>query len=267
VSLLQLVVLTVIQGITEFLPISSSGHLALVPALIGWPDQGLDIDVAVHVGTLLAVLVYFWRDVWNIVAGVLGGRGPERALGRRLFGYLVLGTIPVIAAGAALALGAPNLFRSAEVIAWANIVFAVLLFLADRFGATLYRLQHMRLGAAMAIGVSQVLALIPGTSRSGITMTVARALGFERRDAARYSMLLSIPTIIAAGVLSGRQIAERGDPVLTETAGLAVALSFVTALIAVAFLMRLLRSVSFTPFVVYRLLLGAALLVWLYGYP
>lgn len=265
-SLLQIIVLTVVQGITEFLPVSSSGHLVLIPVLSGWEDQGLRLDVAVHVGTLGAVMVYFWRDIVRMVAGLAGGRKPERRAGRALFGHLLLSMLPVLVAGALVALLAPNFFRNPEIIAWAMIGFGVVLYAADKMGMTVRRIEHMTYRHALALGFAQVLALIPGTSRSGITMTAARAMGYERGDAARFSMLMSIPVIGAAGALAGLDIAESGEPLIWADVGLAAGLSFATAMIAIAVLLHLLKRVSFTPFVIYRLLLGAALLVWLYGY-
>jgi len=266
VPLLQLIVLTVVQGITEFLPVSSSGHLALIPVLSGWADQGLKIDVAVHVGTLGAVLVYFWRDIAHMVAGLMGGRKPARRAGRALSGHIAVSMLPVLVAGAAVAYLAPNLFRDPEIIAWAMIGFGVVLYAADRTGMTVRRIEHMTYGQALILGFAQVLALIPGTSRSGITMTAARAMGYERGDAARFSMLMSIPVIAAAGGLAGLDVAVSGEPMDWSVVGLAAALSFATAMLAIAVLLRLLKRVSFTPFVIYRLILGAGLLVWLYGY-
>ncbi len=263
--LLQLAVLALIQGITEFLPISSSGHLALVHPISGWPDQGLAIDVAVHVGTLFAVIIYFWRDLWHVLASLVRRKRQNAKTGRALAGHLVVATIPVIAAGAAVAFLAPDLFRDAQVIAWATILFAVALYLADRLNMTVRRVEHMGYGHAIIIGLAQMLALIPGTSRSGITMTAARALGYERGDAARFSMLLSIPVIVAAGLVAGADLAEAETPIVLGDAAIAAGLSFATALLSIAGLMALLRRISFTPFVVYRILLGAGLLVWLYA--
>lgn len=264
-SLLHLVVLTVIQGITEFLPVSSSGHLVLVPVLSGWPDQGLNLDVAVHVGTLGAVLVYFWRDVGRMLSGLAGRRGPARRAGRALAGQIVVSMLPVLVAGGALAFLAPEFFRNPEIIAWTMLGFGIVLYLADRFGMTVMRVEHMTVAKALIIGLAQILALVPGTSRSGITMSAARFLGFERAEAARFSMLMSIPVIAAAGAAAGYRVAGAGDPILTANAGIAVALSFVTGLVSIAALMRLLRSVSFTPFVLYRVALGVGLLIWLYA--
>ncbi len=264
-TLIQLVIIAVVQGITEFLPISSSGHLVLIPYVTGWTDQGLLVDVAVHVGSLGAVIVYFWRDVWDLVVGAWHALlfRPDR--GSRLLGLMIVATIPAIVAGLALKLIAPDLFRSVAIIAWTMLLGGILLYVADRFGLRINKMDHITLRSAWLIGLAQMLALVPGTSRSGITMTAARALGFERDEAARFSMLLSIPVIVAAGALAGLDLVAQGDSLLTSAAVTAAALAFVSALLAIALLMRWLRHASFTPLVVYRVALGLVLLWFVYG--
>jgi len=267
VPLLHIVILALVQGVTEFLPISSSGHLVLVPWLAGWPDQGLILDVAVHVGTLGAVMAYLWRDIAAMLGGLwrfAKGRGMND--GVRLAFFLVLGTLPVIAAGLVMKKYMPGGIRSIEVIGWATLGFGVLLWLVDRFSVTLRRMEHLKLFDVIIIGVSQCLALIPGTSRSGITMTTARMLGMERRDCARFSMLLSIPAIVGAGVLMGLELYKTGDPVQIDAALAGVGFAFVSALIAIALMMAWLKRASFTPFVIYRLALGGFLLAISYGF-
>lgn len=263
-SIEHLILIAVVQGITEFLPISSSGHLILVPTLTGAADQGLVIDVAVHVGTLLAVCLYLWRDIGRMTAGTLRGLRGRRDPGFRLALQIVLATIPVIAAGYALQRYLGGMPRSPEIVAWATLGFGILLGVVDYVGMTIRRIEHMRYGEALFVGLAQVLALIPGTSRSGITMTAARALGYERQEAARFSMLMGIPTILAAGTLVGLDLYEAGDARLTADALLAGGLSFIAALISIALMMGWLKRASFLPFVVYRILLGGGLLIWLY---
>lgn len=266
VTLLQILVLALVQGITEFLPVSSSGHLVLVPLLADWPDQGLVLDIAVHVGTLFAVVLYFWRDIGAMAGGLYRSLKGRRDPGAILFWKVFVGTLPVIAAGFALkTLLGGDAFRSMTVIGWTMLGWGIVLWLADRLCMTVKRIEHMPWFDVVLIGVSQVLALIPGTSRSGITMTAARALGYEREEAARFSMLLSIPTILGAGVLAGLDIWKAGDVVLTHDALIAAGLAFVSALVAIALLMAWLKRASFTPFVVYRILLGVALLAIAYG--
>ena len=262
---LHIAILATVQGITEFLPISSSGHLVLVPILTGWHDQGLVLDVAVHVGTLGAVVAYFWRDSWSALKGLFrlfGGRSSPDA---RLAANLIIATIPIVAAGAAVIhFDLAGLWRSAEVIGWSMLGFGVLLFVADRLGMTVRRIEHMRVDTAFMIGIAQVAALIPGVSRAGITMTAARMLGFERGESARFSMLLSIPTIIAAGNISIFGIVSSGDAALGIDTFVAAALALVAALLAITMLMAWLRRQSFIPFVIYRVIAGSALLYWVY---
>ena len=263
--LLQLIVLAAVQGITEFLPVSSSGHLVLVPAVTGWPDQTLIIDTAVHVGTLGAVLIYFWRDMGSMLSGLWRLPRGRANPGARLFGLLVLATIPVVIVGGLVSyFGVDEALRSVQVIGWTTLGFGIVLFLADRFFMTIRRLEQMPVGGAITIGLAQVLALVHGTSRSGITMTAARILGFERRDAARFSMLMSIPAIAAAGVLKGVELYRGGDAQMTGDAVVVAILSFGIAIVAIAALMAWLRRANFTPFVVYRIGLGVGLLVWVY---
>src|SRR5512134_3301620 len=201
-ALLQVIVLAVVQGITEFLPISSSAHLIIVPQVFGWPDQGILLDVAVHVGTLLAVIIYFRRDVHAIISGCIGMLRGRRDGNVKLVLLLAIGTLPVILAGLLIQDHMENL-RDIRLLGWTTLVFGIILYLADRFGGTARRLAEMHNADAVMIGLAQMLALVPGISRSGITMTAARALGVGREDAARFSLLLSIPTIIGAGVLEG----------------------------------------------------------------
>ncbi|HEX6103356.1 MAG TPA: undecaprenyl-diphosphate phosphatase [Alphaproteobacteria bacterium] len=264
-SLLQIVVLSVVQGLTEFLPISSSGHLVLVPYLTGWPDQGLALDVAVHVGTLAAVLIYFWRDVLALLRGFFRLFAGQVTREGRLALYILAATIPALAIGFALEKLAGGTPRRIEVVAWAMIGFALVLWFADRVGMRVKKLEHMTLSQALVVGLAQPIAFIPGTSRSGITMVAARLMGYEREEAARFSFLLSIPAIVAAGLYEGLKLAGSGNTAALSGAGLALIFSAVTGLAAIAFLMRWLRRSSFAPFVVYRLILGVGLLVWLYA--
>lgn len=266
VAILQIIVLAVVQGITEFLPVSSSGHLALVPIFTTWPDQGLLMDVAVHVGTLLAVMLYFWRDIVFMLMGLWQFLRGRKDPGAKLAGLIVFATIPVVIAGYFLNKHYPDALRSLTVIGWTTLGFGIVLFFADRFGMTLRRVEHLRLSDALLIGLAQILALVPGTSRSGITMTAARLVGMERPDAARFSMLLSIPVIIGAGTLKAIELVEQGNAQLTNAAFTAAGLAFIAALISIAILMVWLKRSSFTPLVIYRVLLGGGLLAIAYGW-
>jgi undecaprenyl-diphosphatase len=263
--ILHIVIIALIQGVTEFLPISSQAHLQLVSSFSGWVDQGLKMDVAVHVGTLGAVIVYFWRDLWTMTIAVAQLAKGTHSPDARLAGYLIIGTLPAVAAGYFLSLHYSNGIRSIEIIGWTTLGFGILLYIADKLGMTVRSLKHIKLGDVIIIGCAQAVALIPGTSRSGITMTAARILGIERRESARFSMLLSIPVIIGAGSLQGWELYNSGNISLSNDALLAAGLAFGAALVAMAVLMTWLKRSTYTPFVVYRIILGGVLLSIVYG--
>ncbi|MEO1238534.1 MAG: undecaprenyl-diphosphate phosphatase [Pseudomonadota bacterium] len=259
---LHLVLVAVIQGITEFLPVSSSGHLILLPNLTGLDDQGQAIDVAVHVGTLFAVMLYFRTDVVRIFRGIPKvARGQIDDQDSWLVLCLIIATIPVVIAGLILSVtGLDDALRSMAVIGWTMIIFGLVLFWADRTGPSEKSGDRWSLKDAAIMGLWQVLALIPGTSRSGITITGARQLGYNREDAARLAMLMSIPTIIASGTLLGIEVAATADAQAARDGAIAAVLSFFAALAALWGMMALLKKVSFTPYVIYRVILGVILL-------
>ncbi len=263
-TLLHIIVLAVVQGITEFLPISSSAHLILVPKVFDWPDQGLVIDVAVHVGTLFAVMLYFWRDLSAMAIGCVNLLLGRRNGGTKLVILIVVATIPVVVVGLLIDSSMDNV-RSIRLIGWTTLTFAILLYLADRFGPTTRSIADMRMSSALMIGLAQATALVPGVSRSGVTMTAARAFGLAREEAARFSLLMSIPTLIAAGVFEGFVVYRQKDAILTDAALTAAALSFATALLTIALMMAWLRRATFAPFIVYRIILGFILLAFGYG--
>lgn len=265
-TLLHIVVIALVQGITEFLPISSSGHLILVPALTGWRDQGVLMDVAVHMGTLGAVMLYFRRDLWAMLVGLGRALRGKRDPGAKLAALIVVATVPAVIAGYSMNVYLPDGIRSSTLVGWTILGYGLLLYAADKFGMTVRRIEHLRFGDAVIIGTAQVLALIPGTSRSGITMTAARLLGMERPDAARFSMLLSVPTIIGAGLLKGVELYQSGDAALTSAAFTASAIAFFAGLLAIAAMMAWLKRSTFTPFVVYRIMLGGFILLVTYGW-
>ncbi|MEC8462446.1 MAG: undecaprenyl-diphosphate phosphatase [Pseudomonadota bacterium] len=261
----QLTVIALIQGITEFLPISSSGHLVLIPSITGWHDQGLVIDVAVHIGTLGAVMAYLWRDIGKIIIGILKPGKVRLNVGLRLISYLTVATIPLVIAGGIVYEYIGASLRSAVVVGWATLGFGILLFFADRYSVTINRLEHMTITRAFIIGVAQTLALIPGASRAGTTITMARCLGFERVEAARFSMLLSIPAIVASGVPATLELVRSDVPQALNDAIFAGTMAFITAFVSVFLMMRWLKKASYTPFVIYRIFLGVGILVWVYG--
>jgi undecaprenyl-diphosphatase len=261
-TLFNLVLVALIQGITEFLPISSSGHLILLPNLTALDDQGLVIDVAAHVGTLFAVILFFWRDVREAAYGSLRLlRGKVDTRGAFLALCLIVGTVPVVIAGLILKItGLTEMMRSTAVIGWAMIGFGLLLYWADQKGEVTRKAEGWTLRDALVMGLWQAVSLVPGTSRSGITITAGRMLGYARPDAARLAMLMSIPTIIASGTLLGIEVVATADAQAARDGAIVAVLSFFAALGALAFMMRLLRTVSFTPYVIYRLVLGVILL-------
>ncbi|MFN4141927.1 undecaprenyl-diphosphate phosphatase [Aestuariivirga sp.] len=264
--IVQIIVLALIQGITEFLPISSSGHLLLVPALTGWPDQGLLTDVMVHMGSFLAVVVYFWRDCVKLSTGSIELlRGEVTAWGRLAL-LILLGTIPAVLFGVFLdKIGFMDAVRQMpQIVAWNAIVFGILLYLCDRYGLSSRRMSDMTWLTALIIGIAQAIAIIPGTSRSGITMTAARALGFERPEAARFAFLLGIPAIAGAGILKLGDAVSSGEAI-TFGMMLTAILTFFVALGTITVLMKMVRYVSFLPFAIYRVLLGALLLGLIYS--
>ena len=270
-DLLQALLLAIVQGVTEFLPVSSSAHLILPAQILGWADQGLAFDVAVHLGSLVAVVLVLRRELLAITAGTLRG-ALERRVNRELrLGLLVmLGTLPVIAAGLALKEVVETSLRSVAVIATTTVVFGLLLGHADRRdrqaaapdGAGPRSEKDLGVRDALIIGLAQCLALVPGTSRSGITMTAGLLLGLSRTACARFSFLLSIPTIAGAAVLSLKDLLETSAPVDWTALALGFLASAVAAGACIHFFLALLERTGFMPFVVYRLLLGGLLFLF-----
>ena len=254
--------IALIQGVTEFLPVSSSGHLALVPVMTNQPYQGQSIDVAAHVGTLIAVLVYLRRDVIGIITAMLGvGDSLQMASERRLGLMIAAATLPVVVVGFVVNYAAWHWLTLVTTLAWANLIFAGLLWAADRFGLAVFKLTDMRWSAALAIGLMQVCALIPGASRSGVTMTAARFFGYDRLAAARFSLLLSLPAIAGAGLLKTIDLITLEDMQLGLDAALVALLSALFAWLAIRLMMSWLARAGFAIFVVYRLALGSILLL------
>ena len=250
------VILGLVQALGEFLPISSSGHLVLVPWLLGWPYQGKSFDVALHWGTLIAVCGYFWSDwIALIRAGLSGRESPER----RLFWGIVLATIPGGLAGLLLENQVERLFHSPQTISAALAAFGVLLWIADRFGSRSRAAADLDWRPCLLIGLAQALAIVPGVSRSGITMTAGLFLGLKREEAARFSFLLSAPIIVAAGVLKLRHL---GGEAFSGPLWLGMLVTVGAGLAAIRFLLAYLRERGVGAFVAYRLLLAAFCLFW-----
>lgn len=259
---LHLVILALVQGITEFLPVSSSGHLVLAHHLMGeqtgW-DQDLMIDIAVHIGTLLAVLLYFHKDIFGMITGLKNGLRGHMGV------YILIGSLPVIIAGFFIHAIGPAFMRSIEVMAWCTLIFGIVLWIADHFKPHDITLEKMNWKHALFIGFAQILALFPGTSRSGITMTAARWLGYTRTEAARFSLLLAIVAISGAGALVGLDILDADNAELNTDVMIAVGLSFASAMAAIHLLLKWLEKSTFTPFAIYRIILGVALLYLVYS--
>lgn len=284
-TLFQQILIALVQGITEFLPISSSGHLILIPYLTDFPDQGPLIDVAVHVGSLLAIIVYFFKDVLVLARGGfasvgVGASAPNAPAERKLFWWIALGTIPAVAFGLSIKMGVFNGLASSvfgieiidgdlmssirfiDLIAFNLIFYGILLGIADWVGKEIKVFEDMSWRDGLIVGLAQALAIIPGTSRSGVTMTAARALGYKRVEAARFSFLLSIPAVAGAGVLIVPEIFEAGTA-LAWDALVAGVLTFIAAFLTMAFLMNFLKKASMMVFVIYRVAMGVALF-WIF---
>lgn len=254
-SLLEAVVLGLVQGLGEFLPISSSAHLILVPWIFNWRDPGLSFDVSLHLGTLVAVLAFFWQDWITLARDGLSGR---RTPAGRMFWYLVVATVPGAAFGFLFEDYIATIFRNPLLIAVMLILMGVILYLADRLAPSIKGMDRIGWKESLIIGISQAFALIPGVSRSGITMTAGRLLGLDRETSARFSFLLSTPIIVGAGVLQAHRLTP-ADLTVPFMAG--VAISAVVGYLAIKFLLRFLVSNNFAIFTFYRFILGAAVIM------
>jgi len=262
----QAVLLAILQGLTEFLPISSSAHLIIPSLILGWPDQGLAFDVAVHVGTLSAVLFYYRVDLARMAGSwftsLAGAPGNEYS---RLVWYLALATFPVVLVGLFAGDYIETQLRNLPVIATTTLVFGLLLGLADRHALKSSGGTRLTLAVALFIGLAQAVAPIPGVSRSGITITAALLVGMSRQSAARFSFLLSIPVIAGAGLLKAWELASSSVAVDWSLLGMGAAISGITAYLCIAVFLRLLDRVGLMPFVYYRVLLAAVLYaLWLW---
>jgi undecaprenyl-diphosphatase len=250
ISHLQAIILGAVQGLAEFLPISSSAHLILVPWLLKWQDPGLAFDVALHLGTLLALLIYY-REQWIAMARSITGGDPGE---RRLLRLLIAASIPGAVIGLAFEKQAETTFRSPLLIAIAMAILAILLWLFDKIAPQKRTISEMTYWDALAIGFSQALAIIPGVSRSGATITMARAVRIERGDSANFSFLMATPIIAGAGLIEARKLIHEG---LDWSVGLGFISAAVFGLIAIAFLIRYVRTRDYIAFAVYRLVIAA----------
>jgi len=261
-DLVQAIVLAIVQGLSEFLPISSSGHLILIPHFLGWSDQGLAFDVAVHVGTLLAVLIYFRRQLGTMATAWLDSlfRG-RHSRDSRLAWQILVATVPVGLTGLIFDDYIEANFRNPLFVAGTLTFFGLLMYLADRYGPATKDEFGLSWPQAFAIGCAQALALMPGTSRSGVTMTAGRMLGLTRSAAARFSFLLAVPGIAAAGAYEGLKLATSGEPVDWAPMAVGAVFAALSGIACIHFLIRFIERIGLLPFTVYRLVL-AAVIVW-----
>lgn len=264
-ELLQILILAAVQGLTEFLPISSSAHLILAPLVTGYADQGLAFDVAVHVGTLAAVIGYFRHEVIAIGGDFFHAWvDPEsRSRDARLGWMILIATIPVGLFGLLMKSLVETDLRAPLVIAITTLGFGILLLAADKLGKRSRDEYSIGWRDALVVGLFQAMAIIPGTSRSGATMTAGLFLGLTRRAASRFSFLISIPTIIMSGGLLTLDLVASDAPVAWGSIALGMGLAFATAYLCIHFFLQFIERIGMLPFVVYRLLLGAAILYWL----
>ncbi|QJR80306.1 undecaprenyl-diphosphate phosphatase [Alteromonas pelagimontana] len=265
-SLFEIIILALIQGVTEFLPISSSAHLLLPAELLGWVSQGLAFDVAVHVGSLLAVMIYFRHDIAQMAgAWVSKGFSKQQTTDSKLAWFVIIATIPAVVFGFLLKDWIELNARTMLVVACTTIIFGLLLWYADKAAKHTQKLETMTLRQAVIIGLAQAVALIPGTSRSGITMTAALMLGLDRESSARFSFLLSIPVILGAGALATLELVESNTAVDWSALFYGAAFSFVSAYLCIYLFLSWISRIGMLPFVIYRLLLGAVLLWFVFG--
>lgn len=259
--------LAIIQGLTEFLPVSSSGHLILFAKFSSYGDQGQAIDIALHIGSLIAVVLYFWTSIKSMIIGLWKNKFMPNFenFGVRLAYYIIIATLPAIVIGGLFSYLGTEWTRNTKIIGWTLILYSLILWYADTKFSTAKTLKEMNLKDALLIGFVQCLAFIPGTSRSGVTITVGRILGFNRSEVAKFSMLLSIPSILAAGVVASYMLYKGAEFTRIALAYQAVIMSFVFSFLAIFLMMRWLRFATFLPFVIYRIILGIILLLNTYG--
>lgn len=264
---LQIIYLALIQGITEFLPVSSSGHLILFSKFTSFSDQGVLMDVALHIGSIAAVIIYFFPTLWRMLVDLWRVRFLPKMHydGVKLFYLLCIATIPALLFGSLLKYYGMEWLRNYKLIGWNVLLYGILLGLVDHWSLTARKINNLEKKDALYIGLAQCLALLPGTSRSGVTITMARFLGMERREAAKFSMLLAIPTILAAGVLAAYELWQGGNLGQISDALYGIGYSFLFSVAAIFIMMQWLKKWSFWPFVIYRILLGTVLLLDAYG--
>ena len=266
VDFLRAVFLGLVQGLTEFLPISSSAHLAIIPQVIGWDDPGAAFTAVIQIGTEVAVLLYFWRDIWTIGTGWLRGVFSRDARQERewpMGWFIIIGSMPIVLLGVALKDVIESDFRSLWLIGGTLVVFGVVLGVADRVGGASRRIDELTWSHAVLLGLAQAMALIPGVSRSGATISMGRFLGYERAAATRYAFLLAIPAVVGAGVFELREIPGGDNAYGVMPTIVATVVSFVVGLAVIHWLLKYVSTHSFLPFVIYRIGFGGLTLALL----
>lgn len=265
-TLFEIIILAIIQGVTEFLPISSSGHLLLPAELFGWVSQGLAFDVAVHVGSLLAVMIYFRQEIAQMtVSWCTQGFSKQQSTDSKLAWYVIIATVPAVIVGFLMKGWIEDNARTALVIAGTTMIFGLVLWYADATAKRTKELDKLTMKQAVWIGLAQVLALIPGTSRSGITMTAGLMLGLKREACARFSFLLSIPIILGAGLLATYDLIEANEAVDWQALMYGAIFSFISAYICIYLFLSWISRIGMLPFVLYRLALGTILLWFVFA--
>ncbi len=265
-DLLKAIVLGTIQGLTEFLPISSSAHLRIFPELFGWGDPGAAFTAVIQIGTELAVLIYFRHDIWRIgKAWLLSLFKPEwrGQFDARMGWFIIIGSLPIVVLGVLLKDVIEEDFRNLWIVGTTLVVMGIVLGLADRFSSDDREIRQITLKDAVLMGIAQAMALIPGVSRSGATISMGRVLGFEREAATRYAFLLAIPAVVGAGLFELKEIPHGDNSYGWGPTLVATVVSFVIGYAAIAWLLRYVSTNSYTPFVIYRVLLGTATLILL----
>lgn len=261
---IQSLIIGAVQGITEFLPISSSAHLVLIPWIFGWTDHGLVFDVALHFGTLIAIIIFFWKDWVNIfrLAFTPTQQNSKTSTGtsypRNILWMLVFGTIPGAIAGVLLEKEAASIFRSPILVAINLIAFGLIIYLVDRYSRRDLDIRHSSFKQAIIVGLAQMLAIVPGVSRSGSTMAASRALGFNRPDAARFSFLLAAPIMFGSALYEARHFS---GAMLTFEFIVAFCASLISGWLAIKYLLEYLRRGSFAVFVWYRVILAVIIML------
>ena len=250
--MIEILILSLVQGITEFLPISSSSHLIIISKITNFNNQNLTIDVSLHVGSFLAVVTYFYKDIYNFIEN------------KKLFEKILIASLPVLIAGyVMIETGVIEKIRNIKVIGWTTFIFGILLYVSDKFKLE-KSIEQLNLKSSLIIGIFQILSLIPGVSRSGISITAARFLNYKRYDAAKISFLLSIPTLGIISIFGLKNILSNGNSIFSLLNYISILFSFIFSLITIKYFLRYIQTFSLNLFIIYRIILGLIILTFVY---